>query len=440
MRLLIVFAALLMPVAAIAQTPPTASPAPVKAAPELEARIAELPALLRGGGDYDASFSPTFRAAVPKATFTTISTQLSTSSGAVTGIERVTPASPWSATVLVGYERGIATMQIVVDPAAPHQVTGLRVTGMSGREATLGAVIDSLAKLPGTSGFAFARLDANGPALLQSRLPDRAFAIGSEFKLVILAELVRSISAGERRWEDEVTLDGAPLPGGAYTASPAGTKVSIYALAERMISVSDNSATDILLKLAGRAKVEAMLGTVGIGDPAGMRPFLSTLELFKLKGALGGALGERWAALDEAGRRALLDGEVAKLPVSAIDLAMFAAGKPLRIGSLEWFATPADMVRVMDWLRRHSESGPAARVRDILSKNSGVGPGPAGQWRYLGFKGGSEPGVIAMTFLLQGKDGIWYAMSASWNDAAAPVDDARFAGLMARAVELAAGR
>ncbi|MGH6615489.1 serine hydrolase [Sphingomonas sp.] len=436
MRLLLaLFAALLMPIVAIAQTPPAP---PVKPAPELEARVAELPALLKGGGDYDASFSAAFRTAVPKETFATISRQLSTSDGAVTGIEQITPADAWSAVVLVGYERGIATVQISVDPAAPHQITGLRITGVSAREATLGAVTDTLAKLPGVTGFAFARLDAAGPVILHSRTPDRALAIGSEFKLVILAELIRSISAGERRWEDNVTLDGTGLPGGAYMASPTGTKVSLYELAEKMISVSDNSATDILLKLAGRAKVEAMLGTIGITDPAGMRPFLSTLELFKLKGASGGVLGERWAALDEAGRRALLDGDVAKLPVSAIDPALFAAGKPIRIGSIEWFATPADMVRVMDWLRRHTESGPAARARGILAKNSGVGAGPAGHWQYLGYKGGSEPGVIAMAFLLQGKDGRWYAMSGSWNDVAAPVDEGRFAGLMARAVELAA--
>ncbi|QNQ08040.1 serine hydrolase [Sphingomonas alpina] len=437
MRLLLaLFATLLVPIVATAQTPPAAS---VKAAPELEARIAELPTLLMGGGDYNASFSAAFRTAVPKETFATIGTQLSTSDGKVTGIERITPASAWSAVVLVGYERGIATMQIVADPAPPHQITGLLITGMSAREATLGAVIDTLAKLPGVTGFAFARLDAAGPVMLQSRAPDRGLAIGSEFKLVILAELVRSISAGERRWEDEITLAGTGLPGGAYMSSPAGTKVSLYDLAEKMISVSDNSATDILLKLAGRAKVEAMLGTVGIADPAGMRPFLSTLELFKLKGASGGALGERWAGLDEAGRRALLDGDVARLPVSAINPALFASGKPIRVGSIEWFASPADMVRVMDWLRRHTESGPAARAREILAKNSGVGAGPAGRWQYLGFKGGSEPGVIAMTFLLQGKDGHWYAMSGSWNDVAAPVDEGRFAGLMARAVELAAG-
>jgi hypothetical protein len=105
---------------------------------------------------------------------------------------------------------------------------------------------------------------------------------------------------------------------------------------------------------------------------------------------------------------------------------------------VEWFATPGDMVRVMDWLRRHTESGPAAEARAILAKNPGVGTGPAERWRYLGYKGGSETGVIAMTFLLHGKDSGWYALSASWNDPAAAVDDVRFAGLMARAVELAA--
>lgn len=43
-----------------------------------------------------------------------------------------------------------------------------------------------------------------------------------------------------------------------------------------------------------------------------------------------------------------------------------------------------------------------------------------------------------MTWLLRGNDDAWYALSGSWNDTAKPVDDARFAGLMTRAVELAA--
>lgn len=428
--------ALLLATPATAQTPPAAAVAPVKAAPELERRLAELVPLLNGGGDYPATFAPAFIAAVPKATFDGISRQLAASAGKALRIEEVKPVTPQAANIVIVFEHGRATAAISVDPAGAQQVTGLRVTGMSGNATSLSAVDAELAELPGKTGFALAKLGTGSPQLLTARGADTAFAIGSEFKLVILAELVRGIAAGERRWEDTITLDGTPLPGGAYAASAAGTKVTVYDVAEKMISVSDNSATDILLRALGREKVEAMLPVVGMANPAAMRPFLGTLEAFKLKSS---PLGGRWASADETGRRKLLAGEVAAMPVSAIDNALFAAGKPLLIDSVEWFATPADMIRVMDWLRRHSESGAAARARAILAKNSGIGPAAAGRWQYLGFKGGSEPGVIALTFLLQGKDGAWYAMSASWNDTTAAVNDAHFAGLMARAVELAAG-
>ena len=44
----------------------------------------------------------------------------------------------------------------------------------------------------------------------------------------------------------------------------------------------------------------------------------------------------------------------------------------------------------------------------------------------------------SVAFLLQGKDGGWYALTGSWNDTATQVDDSRFASLMGRAVELTA--
>jgi beta-lactamase class A len=432
--------ALLLAAPALAQTPaqttpPVTAPAPVKAAPELDRRIGEVTAIINGGGDYAATFAPAFIAAVPKPAFDRISQQLVTAAGKALRVEDVRPANPHAATIVIVFERGRAAAEISIEATGAQLINGLRITGLSASETSLSAVDAELAKLHGKTGFVLAKLGDTKPETLIARGMDVPFAIGSEFKLVILAELVRRIAAGERTWEDIVTLDGSPLPGGAYTASPAGTKVTLYDIAEKMISISDNSATDILLKTLGREKVEAMLPVVGVTNPKGMRPFLATLEAFKLKSS---PLGARWAMADEAGRRTLLAGGVAAMPISAIDNAVFAAGKPLQIDSVEWFATPGDMVRVMDWLRRHSETGAAARARTLLAKNSGVGAAAAGNWRYLGYKGGSEPGVIAMTFLLQSKAGTWYAMSASWNDAAAAVDDARFAGLMTRAVELAA--
>ncbi|MEG3088107.1 serine hydrolase [Sphingomonas sp. PB4P5] len=426
--------ALLLAAPAAAQTTPP--PPLIKAAPELERRIAEIVPILNGGGDYAATFAPAFIAAVPKPAFDGISRQLGATAGKALRVEEVKPVTPHAANIVIVFERGRATAAISVEATGAQQVNGLRITGMAGNETSLSAVDAELAKLPGKTGFVLAKLGTGAPELLTARGADTPFAIGSEFKLVILAELVRGIAAGERTWDDTVTLDGGPLPGGSYTQSPAGTKVTLYDLAEKMISISDNSATDIMLNTLGRDKVEAMLPVIGVANPKGMRPFLATLEAFKLK---SNPLGARWASADETARRALLSGEVAAMPITAIDNRLFAKGKPLQIDQIEWFATPADMIRVMDWLRRHSETGSAARARAILAKNSGIGSAAAGKWQYLGFKGGSEPGVIAMTFLLQGKDSAWYALSASWNDTAAAVDDARFAGLMTSAVELAAG-
>ncbi len=417
----------------VVATPPAA---PVVAAEALKARIAQLPAILAGTADYDEYFSPEFRAQVPKEKFAAINAQLAAAGGAVTGIEKVTPRSPWSAEVDLGFQNGVGTIRIAVDQAAPNHVTGLLFTGFSGREKTLDAVSAAIHALPGRSGFAYARLGDGAPQLLMSSNADQPFAIGSAFKLVILAELVRATNAGERHWDDKVTIDGKPLPGGTYTMMPTGTQFTLREIAGKMISISDNSATDILLRLVGRARVEAMLPVVGIARPAALRPFMGTLDMFKLKGVPG--LAQRYLALDEAGRRRLLDGEVANLPLTAISPDLFKDGKPLMIDTLEWFETPADLVRVMDWIRRNTASGPGAEARAILSINHGI-PAPVVQrWQYVGYKGGSEPGVINMTLLLQAKDNGWYVITGSWNNTAAAVEDGRFAGLIGKAAELAA--
>lgn len=426
---------------AMAQTP--APPATVAApAPELRQRADEVMAILGGGGAYDATFAPSFRASIPKAQFDGISAQLAAGIGKPTGVESVTPAGAWGAQARIAFERGVLKLDFALDPAAPHQITSLLTRGVEPRaaaEASVEAVVATLATLPGRTNFTLAKLGDGPPARIAGRESATPLAIGSAFKLVILSELVRSIAAGERRWTDSVTIDGRPLPGGAYTLRAKGVQVPIRDLAERMISVSDNSATDILLHHLGREKVEAMLPVVGMTDGGARNvPFLGTLEAFKLKGIDGGALGARYLALPPAARRAFLDRDVAAAPVSALPADLFKDGKPIRIDQLEWFASADDLVRTMDWLRRHSEGPDGAAVRAILSKNAGLPAPTAAAWRFVGYKGGSEPGVLNLTYLLQGKDGAWYALSSGWNDPAAEVDTLRFSGLIARAAELAA--
>ena len=66
-----------------------------------------------------------------------------------------------------------------------------------------------------------------------------------------------------------------------------------------MISVSDNTATDMLINLVGRSAVEAALTATGMASPALDRPFLTTREIFILKLDQWPALAKRYIAADE---------------------------------------------------------------------------------------------------------------------------------------------
>ena len=424
---------------AMAQTPPPAAPVAPAPSPALTQRAAELLPILNGGGVLADTLDPAILTAIPEPQFRAVSTQLADAFGKALAVAGIQPGSATEGVVTIRYERGTARFAMTVTPTPPGKIVGLRVVGAgptAAAETTMDAVVAAIRALPGQTGFALADLGTGEPRLIQSLAPDRPLALGSAFKLVVLATLVADIEAGRRHWDDVVTLDATERPAGGYNHKPAGTKVPLRELARQMISVSDNSATDILTDTLGRERIEAMQATVGIKDPARNRPWLRTMDLFKLKGVGGGALGTHYLAADERGRRALLAGEIARTPGSAIG-PLFADGKPVRIGTLEWFASPADLVRVLDWLRRHSERGPGADARAILSVNPGIAPTIAGRFAYVGYKGGSEPGVLNLTLLLQTKAGRWRVLTAGWNDPAAAVDEMRLLTLVSRAAELA---
>jgi hypothetical protein len=45
-------------------------------------------------------------------------------------------------------------------------------------------------------------------------------------------------------------------------------------------------------------------------------------------------------------------------------------------------------------------------------------------WRYIAFKGGSEPGVLSLTWYLERADGRAFVLSIAVNDAKHPIDEA----------------
>lgn len=419
------------PMPIYAQTPPPSAKA---VSPMLVHRANDLIAIMNGAGDPAHMFAPAFLAQVPQAQLRAIAAQITARLGKATGIASFTPSL-----LRMSFEKGSAGMTLVVGPDG--LITGWRITSVDSAAvaqiSTLDGVAAALGTLPGKTGFLVADL-AHPDAALAKVMPDRPLAMASTFKLIVLAELVRAVDAGERHWDDAVTLDETELPAGGFNHLPAGTTVPLRGLAEAMIRVSDNSAADLLIHALGRERIEAIQAQVGLHDGAANMPFLTTMEMFKLKGIDHGALGQRYLALDSAGRRALLAGAVASAKGSEIG-ALYADGQPMMIDRIEWFASPADLVRVMIWFDAHRQTVGGAEALRILALNPGIAMPLAERFTYVGYKGGSEPGVISMTLLLRAKDGGVKAISTSWNKEQAAVDESEFVSLINRAADLLAG-
>lgn len=159
------------------------------------------------------------------------------------------------------------------------------------------------------------------------------------------------------------------------------------------------------------------------------QPFLSTLELFKLKGDRARA----YLALDAKSRRAFLAGDLAK--VSRDSVTFSGADGPTDIDTLEWFASVADLAKALAWIRRHTEGTTTRLGRDLMGINPGLDLSGE-NLSYVGYKGGSEPGVLNLSYLLRSRGGTWYALSVTWNDPKAPVDEAKLFTLVQGMVPL----
>jgi beta-lactamase class A len=406
---------------------------PVEAQPSAELRGAaeRVVALLRDQAAPSELFTPAFLAQVPEAQVRAIGVQLRGQYGAPQRIERIEQQSATMAIVHIATERATLHMNLVIEPQPPHRISGLLLTGADLRGDSMDAVLAELRTLPGQTSVAVATLSEAGPSITAGLEADRPLAIGSAFKLWILAELSRQVQAGDRRWSEVVALDRRSISGGTLHSWPQGAPVTLHTLAALMISVSDNSATDMLLHILGRGEVERMMERIGVAEAARNRPLLSTLELAAIKTGPTPRLN-LWRQADEAGRRRLLADYVAA-DAGAIDVSRFA-GNPLAL-DVEWYASASDLVRTMDWLRRNGDE----TARAILAINPAIPPAQRGDFAYLGYKGGSEPGVINLTWLVRTTAGRWHVVTGSWNNPAAPVDEARFAALLQRAVQLLRG-
>jgi len=281
-------------------------------------------------------------------------------------------------------------------------------------------VLAKLDKHAAQNQMLVAELDHGTCKSLHEHNATAELAIGSTLKLYVLIALADQIAAGKLTWEQELAVrdDWKSLPSGITQDDKAGTKMSVKTLAERMISISDNTATDHLLYTVGRDRVEAALKTAKHSDPKRDIPYLSTRELFWLKLGMTPDEVTAYKQLDAAKRRKFLDSIAGKHP--PIEHAE-EWKLPRDIDTLEWFASSNDLCNAMAALQVRSQTPANKALLDVLGKNPGM-PQAAG-WKFIGFKGGSEPGVLNATWLLQRDDDRWFVVTIGMNDTTKAIGD-----------------
>lgn len=229
---------------------------------------------------------------------------------------------------------------------------------------------------------------------------NQPLAVGSAFKLAVLAALQEQVQAGELAWHTVVELqpEWKSLPSGMLQDWPAGSALTIETLATLMISISDNTATDALINIVGRENIEAL-------TPRN-QPFLTTREVFALKNPANASWLEQYRQGDLETQRQVL-AEVPNLPLPAESV---FAGNPVS-PDVEWFFTGQELCQLI------GQVAPLSALR--------VNPGVANpaDWQQIAFKGGSEPGVLNLTTWLVDEVGDTYCVTTTWNSPDQALDE-----------------
>jgi beta-lactamase class A len=136
---------------------------------------------------------------------------------------------------------------------------------------------------------------------------DRKFGAASTVKIPIMAEIYRQIDAGERALDDihVYTEADTTMGSGVMLHLHTGLEFTLNDLIYLMISISDNIATNILIRMAGMENVNRTMARLG------MRNSILGREM-KGRPATKGEQ-EHWATPNDyvAAVRAILDGEAA---------------------------------------------------------------------------------------------------------------------------------
>ncbi|MBU1109210.1 MAG: class A beta-lactamase-related serine hydrolase [Candidatus Riflebacteria bacterium] len=320
------------------------------------------------------------------------------------------------------FEKGEAASRISIN--ADNKIASLWFGAPELVNDNLEAVKKAFAELPGKVSVCLLHHDSTTGIASETFVINQLTPLGcgSAFKLYLLKALDESVKSGKRNWTDIVELreEWKSFPSGVLQDWPAGSKHTLETVAGLMISISDNTATDHIYNILGSETVRAYF-------PASCVDLYNTSQLLKLKFFFP-ARAKEFVKADTEGKKAIIkEMDAVKTSEIASYSAIYEIDNPILVEEIEWFVSTRNLCDTIYSLRDNH----------LLRINPATGLVNKQDWNIAGFKGGSEPGVLNYTWVLQKTPtSPFYTLSCSINDPVKPVDDNNFNIAVARMLKL----
>lgn len=268
----------------------------------------------------------------------------------------------------------------------------------------------ALSKIGGKYSYRVSKVNDGRCEQLAGSNTDESLPLASIFKMYVLYAVADAVRAGTLSWDEELTIttEAKAVGSSGFDKLPAGSRVPVRLLAEKMIANSDNMATDLLMARVGHGAVERALVATGHHDPASMTPFPTMHELFSI-GWGKPDVREQWKQAGPAVRAQMLE-ETNSRPYEPDPTRNTS---PASAFGAEWYGNAEDICRVHAALQQMAH-GPAAPVRDIMSAIPGIDLDQQ-QWPYIGAKAGNLPGDLTFSWYAEDRSGQGWVVSLQTN-------------------------
>ena len=294
------------------------------------------------------------------------------------------------------------------------------------------------------------RIDgADQCVVIEGRNETEARATASIFKIWVLGGVAEMVESGAAAIEQIVLrTDAEEAPGGPVAAEPDNTPFTIMELAELMLGVSDNTATDLLHELVGRSAMNAIPAAFGHAQPGLLTPFLNISETFHLLSSVPFADANFYLNSTEAQQAAFLTGTLEPLGSFAANGGGFNNAELTT--TVTWRASPLDICNAF---ARHRNWAVGSDEALLVERSLAAGiaqPNIRNEWDRVWYKGGSlivesdpdnqglEQVVLTHAWLLENAGSDPYVVVALSNGPTDDVDGFDVQSITGRIMELLA--